>query len=146
LTAGPWLGVDVGAAKKGFDIAVIDARELLELRGGLTLGAVLEHVDHWRPRIVAIDSPRSCAPTGATTRPGERELAKAVCGIRWTPDEAHVRANRYYAWIVEGLALFEALRRTASTRSRCFRPHRGRGGAADEDRRPDRRGPRRDWR
>jgi hypothetical protein len=32
-----------------------------------------------------------------------------VCGIRWTPDEPQVRANPYYRWIVEGLALYAAL-------------------------------------
>jgi predicted nuclease with RNAse H fold len=29
--------------------------------------------------------------------------------IRWTPDERRVRASAYYAWVVEGLALFDAL-------------------------------------
>jgi predicted nuclease with RNAse H fold len=104
-----WIGVDVGAARKGFDIAVVDERRLLELRGGLDRGAVLERVAARRPAIVAIDSPRSCAPDGQRTRACERRLAKAICGIRWTPDEHHVRANPYYAWVVEGLTLFAAL-------------------------------------
>ncbi len=66
-------------------------------------------VEAHRPEIVAIDSPRSCAPPGQSTRECERLLARAVCGIRWTPDEDRVRAGAYYGWIVEGLALFEAL-------------------------------------
>ena len=28
---------------------------------------------------------------------------------RWTPDESHVLASAYYAWIIEGRALFGAL-------------------------------------
>jgi hypothetical protein len=30
-------------------------------------------------------------------------------GIRWTPDARRVRASAYYAWILEGAALFGAL-------------------------------------
>ena len=61
------------------------------------------------PRVAAIDSPRTCAPGGQTARQGERQLANSICGIRWTPDESHVQASAYYAWIIEGLALFKAL-------------------------------------
>ena len=62
-----------------------------------------------RPAVIAIDSPRCCAPGGRTARDGELQLARSICGIRWTPDEKHVRASAYYAWILEGLALFRAL-------------------------------------
>jgi len=105
----PWLGVDVGGKRKGFDVAVVDDRRLLALAGNLDRQAVIGVVDAQRPAIVAIDSPRSCAPEGHTTRAGERQLARSICGIRWTPDERHVRASAYYAWIAEGLALFDAL-------------------------------------
>jgi predicted nuclease with RNAse H fold len=105
----PWLGVDVGARRKGFHTALVDEQRLLDLSGGLTVDAVVARVESVHPAIVAIDSPRSCAPDGRRTRAGERQLARAVCGIRWTPDAAHVRANPYYDWIVEGLALFDAL-------------------------------------
>jgi predicted nuclease with RNAse H fold len=110
----PWLGVDVGGKRKGFDIALIDDRRVLALKGRLDLQAVAEIVERHRPAVVAIDSPRSCAPEGQTTRQGERELARSICGIRWTPDESRVRASNYYAWIVEGLAAFDALRGSES--------------------------------
>ena len=58
---------------------------------------------------MGIDSPRSCAQDGRTSRADERALARAVCGIRWTPDAARVHAGGYYAWIVEGLRLHRAL-------------------------------------
>ena len=104
-----WLGVDVGGERKGFDVALIDERRVLALKGGLDCEEVVELVARARPMVVAIDSPCCCAPDGQTTRDGERQLAKSICGIRWTPDEGRVRASPYYAWIVEGLALFSAL-------------------------------------
>jgi predicted nuclease with RNAse H fold len=104
-----WLGVDVGGTRKGFDVAVVDEYRLLELVGRLHCEAVLALVQTARPSIVAIDSPRLCAPAGQTSRDGERLLAKTVCGIRWTPDAAKVHSNDHYAWIVEGLRLYEGL-------------------------------------
>jgi predicted nuclease with RNAse H fold len=104
-----WLGVDVGGARKGFDVALVDEHRLLLLRGGLRRAAVVELADTTQPALVAIDGPRSCAPDGQTARDDERALNRAVCGIRWTPDARQVRANPYYAWILAGLELFEAL-------------------------------------
>jgi predicted nuclease with RNAse H fold len=104
-----WLGVDVGGKRKGFDIALVDARQILAIEGNLSYRGVVEVVDTARPRVVAIDSPCCCAPAGETTRWGERQLAKSICGIRWTPDESRVLASPYYAWIIEGLRLFKAL-------------------------------------
>lgn len=104
-----WIGVDVGGRRKRFDLAVIDEHSLLALAGGLGLDAIVELVEAQRPVVVGIDGPRCCAPTGQTARAGERALARAICGIRWTPDRSAVEGNPYYAWIVEGLALFEAL-------------------------------------
>jgi predicted nuclease with RNAse H fold len=104
-----WIGVDVGGQRKGFDAAVIDDRAVLALRDHLTVAQVAGLVAEFGPAVVAIDSPGHCAPAGQTARDDERRLARTVCGIRWTPDEQHVRASPYYAWIVEGLALFGAL-------------------------------------
>ncbi len=104
-----WVGVDVGGKRKGFDVAVIDDRRILAIRSHRTCQQVVEIVIENRPAVVAIDSPRSCAPDGQTTRDGELQLARSICGIRWTPDARRVHANAYYAWILEGLALFDAL-------------------------------------
>jgi len=103
------VGVDVGGKRNGFDVAVIDDRRVLVLQGRLTCRQVVGIVMANRPAIVAIDSPRSCAPDGQAAREGELQLAKSICGIRWTPDEGHVHASAYYAWILEGSALFGAL-------------------------------------
>jgi predicted nuclease with RNAse H fold len=104
-----WLGVDVGGPRKGFDVALIDDRRLLRLARRQNLDSVVSLVETNRPAVVAIDSPCCCAPEGATTREGERRLGREVCGIRWTPDRKKVHANKYYEWIVEGLALYTAL-------------------------------------
>ena len=99
----------MGGKRKGFHVAVIDDRRVLALQGHLTCQQVVGLALANRPRVTAIDCPRSCAPPGQTARDGERQLAKSVCGIRWTPDVSRVHASAYYAWIIEGLALFDAL-------------------------------------
>jgi predicted nuclease with RNAse H fold len=104
-----WLGVDVGGPRKGFDVALIDDRRVLELRSGLRTGDVVDLVAAVRPLVVGIDGPCSYAPDGETSRAGERALARAVCGIRWTPDRERVGAGGYYGWVVEGLRLYAAL-------------------------------------
>lgn len=106
-----WLGVDVGAERKGFDVALVDRRSLRLLVGGLTVEGVVTLAAERSPILVAIDSPRSCAPAGHTSRACERALNHAVCGIRWTPDHAHVQGSDYYAWVRHGLELFAALGR-----------------------------------
>jgi|SRR6185312_6489800 len=105
-----WLGVDVGAERKGFDVALVDERALRELRGGLSVAEVADLAASRSPVLAAVDSPRSCAPNGHTSRDDERALSRRVCGIRWTPDLAAVRdGGHYYAWVRHGLALFDAL-------------------------------------
>jgi predicted nuclease with RNAse H fold len=104
-----WIGVDVGGQRKGFDVAVISNTDLLDLRGQLSCAEVVCIVDDVRPGVVAIDSPRSCAPAGERSRECERTVAKEICGIRWTPDSASVGSSNYYGWIVQGLILYGAL-------------------------------------
>jgi len=104
-----WIGVDVGGKRKGFDAAIIDDRGVLELKDHLTCKQVVDLAMTNPPAIVAIDSPRSCAPEGKTARVSELQLARSICGIRWTPDQRRVHTSTYYAWVLEGLALFGAL-------------------------------------
>jgi predicted nuclease with RNAse H fold len=110
-----WAGVDVGA-RKGFDAAVIGEH-------GLVAGpqrirereSVLRWLRQQRPRVVAVDSPRVAASEGELSRGCERELVRAaVCGIRYTPSDAALRANEaYYGWILHGFRLYEALEEAA---------------------------------
>jgi predicted nuclease with RNAse H fold len=59
-----WVGVDVGGKRKGFDVAVIDDRRVLALQSHRTCEQVVGIVVANHPAVVAIDSPRSCAPEG----------------------------------------------------------------------------------
>jgi predicted nuclease with RNAse H fold len=108
-THGTVIGVDVGGRRKGFDVALLDDREVAALMRGLDRETVVEFVNMHQPALIAVDSPRSCAPEGQSTRECERELNTSICGIRWTPDRKRVHADPYFAWIVEGLALYTAL-------------------------------------
>ena len=111
-----WLGVDVGAPRKGFDAALVDAQGVVGLKRGLDVAAVTRLVEARAPAVVGIDSPGSPAPDGETSRAGERAVARAVCGIRWTPDAAALTANpHYYGWVLEGLRLHEALTEADTT-------------------------------
>lgn len=106
-----WAGVDVGA-RKGFDVAVIDARGLVARPARFTeIAALIGWLREERPRVVAVDSPRSPAPDGDLSRQGERDLVRArVCGVRYTPNAAALVANEgYYAWIRNGFDLYAAL-------------------------------------
>lgn len=105
-----WLGIDVGGERKGFDAALIDERGVLAMDRKLPVAGVLELVRTAGPTLVGIDGPCCWAADGETSRAGERLLNRTVCGIRWTPDQHQGRRSDYYAWIREGLALFDALR------------------------------------
>ena len=107
---GPWAGVDVGGRRKGFDVAVANDERLLALARCATPADVLRVLGDYEPLLVAIDSPCAAAPSGATLRECERALQAAVCGIRWTPDQAALDSgNPYYEWIRLGLDLYRAL-------------------------------------
>lgn len=117
-----WAGVDVGARRKGFHVAVVDDRGLMA--GPAQRTTPLE-VAAWlrdaRPSLVAVDSPRRPAPDGERSRADERALARAVCGIRYTPDRQALHGNpRYYAWIRHGLELYEALAAAGWEAIECF--------------------------
>ena len=115
-----WMGVDVGGPRKGFDVALVDDRRLVDLRRRQSVDDVVACVARAGPTVVAIDSPRSCAAAGQTHRPGEKALRNAVCGIRWTPPLSELDGNPYYEWIVEGLRLYRALEDLPVQVIECF--------------------------
>jgi predicted nuclease with RNAse H fold len=111
-----WAGVDVGGKKKGFHAVVIDD-------GGVVAGPqniekaneVVMWLERFAPVVVAVDSPSCAAPAGERSRAGERALASAVCGIRWTPDaEALAAGGAYFEWIRNGLELYACLATTTT--------------------------------
>jgi predicted nuclease with RNAse H fold len=110
-----WAGVDVGGTRKGFDVAVIESRGSELHLSGLPrrfpdVAGVVAMVLETTPSVVAVDSPIRAARPGSLSREGERELARNVCGIRYTPDRATLEANpTYYGWILNGFRLYAAL-------------------------------------
>lgn len=115
-----WMGVDVGGARKRFDVAVIDDQRLIDVRRRQSVDDVIGSVVSAKPAVVAVDSPRTGAPPGMTHRPEEKKLRAAVCGIRWTPPTAQLSGNPYYEWIVQGLRLYQALRGHEVEVIECF--------------------------
>jgi predicted nuclease with RNAse H fold len=116
-----WAGIDVGDRRKGFHAAVVDRDGLAA--GPKRLATAADAVD-WltmhRVSVVAVDSPCVTAPEGTLSRPSERRLARAVCGLRYTPDRKRLEDNPYYGWILHGLELYAALARQAWTTIECF--------------------------
>jgi predicted nuclease with RNAse H fold len=117
-----WAGVDVGGRRKGFHLAIVDTRRL---RAGPVRKQTVRQAVGWllwqAPRLVAVDSPRAPAPPGCRSRPEEREIARSVCGIRYTPAHESLAGNpRYYDWIFRGLDLYRALAEAGLEAVECF--------------------------
>jgi predicted nuclease with RNAse H fold len=105
------VGIDVGGERKGFHGCAIDGERIVA--GPQAIGGVEAAVDWvawFEPTTIAIDSPCEAAPAGTKARPDEVEFNRAgICGIRFTPPLDQLAGNPYYAWIVHGLRLYEAL-------------------------------------
>jgi predicted nuclease with RNAse H fold len=114
------MGVDVGGKRKAFDVALIEDRSLIGLRQRQSVDEVVTWLTQAKPTVVAIDSPSTCAPANATHRTAEKKLRDAVCGIRWTPPRDKLNGNPYYEWIVEGMRLYDALRKQPLIVIECF--------------------------
>lgn len=103
------IGIDVGGYKKGFHGCAVRGREIICGPKRLSdIGTAVALVMDLNPTMVAIDCPCACAPDGKSSRDGERELARCVCGIRWTPDRSRL-VGPYYEWIEHGLKLYDEL-------------------------------------
>jgi predicted nuclease with RNAse H fold len=106
-----WVGVDVGAERKGFHIAALDANGVIFGPENVkSVNEVVATVVDLMPIVIGIDSPCCAADPGGRSRACERALASAVCGIRYTPDANTItNGGAYYAWIRNGFALYQAL-------------------------------------
>ncbi|MBS1845357.1 MAG: GNAT family N-acetyltransferase [Actinobacteria bacterium] len=104
------VGIDVGGRRKGFHGCALRGDDVVA--GPLRLpdvASATEWVTALGPAVVALDSPKTCAPEGESSRAGERDLARAICGIRWTPERSRLAGNPYYEWVEHGLELYDAL-------------------------------------
>src|SRR5437879_2934626 len=92
-----WAGVDVGGGRKGFDVAVIESRgpelQLVWLRREGRVENVKALLVEVEPTVIAIDSPIAPALPGCLSRDCEKEVARAVCGIRYTPNRVVLEAH-----------------------------------------------------
>jgi len=112
-------GVDVGGRRKGFHVAVVDEdRLVVGPTRAATAAQVVELVA--AADLVAVDSPCAPAPDGLRSRPCERDLARAVCGIRYTPARALLEDNPYYEWILNGFELYVELAAAGLQAIECF--------------------------
>jgi predicted nuclease with RNAse H fold len=114
-------GIDVGGPRKGFHIAVLEESgeeprliQVCKLETTATPKTVVEFLRQHSPLCIAVDSPRQPAPPNHKSRTCEKRLNAVIrCGIRYTPDHASLsatpEARRYYAWIQNGLDLYQAL-------------------------------------
>lgn len=113
------VGIDVGGRRKGFHgCALRGAAIVAGPRRLPDLASAVDWVTALEPALVALDSPRTCAPAGASSRAEERELNKGVCGIRWTPERSRLAGNPYYEWVEHGLELYDALAAAGVDRGR----------------------------
>ena len=110
-----WVGIDVGAPRKGFHAAAVDRgldAELREFAGDDQLDRIVGWIGSVAPEVVAVDSPAAWAAPGLQARRCEVAFARArICGIRFTPDAAtaDARSDGYFGWIEHGLALWQRL-------------------------------------
>lgn len=114
-----WAGVDVGAERKGFHLALVDDRTCISIRGGardhLSVEDAVCLLSEWRPGVIAIDSPCEWASDSEHSRPEEKRIAREICGIRWTPHRSAGAKSTYYAWVRHGLKLYEAIREVGNS-------------------------------
>jgi ribosomal protein S18 acetylase RimI-like enzyme/predicted nuclease with RNAse H fold len=104
------VGIDVGGRRKGFHACAMRGDEVVAGPDNLAdVDATVAWVTALDPSTVALDSPKTCAPAGESSRADERALARAVCGIRWTPERSKLAGNPYYEWVEHGLELYASL-------------------------------------
>jgi predicted nuclease with RNAse H fold len=104
------VGIDVGGRRKGFHGCALRGNRVVAGPERLPdVASAIEWVVALGPGVVALDSPKTCAPAGESSRADERELARAICGIRWTPERSRLAGNPYYEWVEHGLELYDAL-------------------------------------
>ncbi|HZJ55183.1 MAG TPA: DUF429 domain-containing protein [Myxococcaceae bacterium] len=118
-----WAGVDVGGRRKGFHLAILDARGRVIVAGEriATARGVVERLRPLAPVLVAVDAPRRPAEPGQRSRACEREFVRAgICALRFTPDLRELRKNPFHEWVVMGLALYRALDRSGLSAVECF--------------------------
>lgn len=104
------IGFDVGAAAKGFHGAALDGQRLLDHCQGVDLVEASAFAEQYKPRVVALDSPRRPAAVGQKSRVNEREFARYInLPVFFTPDLETINSNDFYSWMRPGFLLYHLL-------------------------------------
>src|SRR5262245_43010046 len=107
-----WCGVDVGGHRKGFHLAAVDTTAPLDApRTGLDGAGAVEWIIRFSPAATAVDSSISAAPTGRSSRAGERRMRVRLAATfgRLQSSRQSWRDRTPYGWITHGFQLYEAL-------------------------------------
>jgi predicted nuclease with RNAse H fold len=105
-------GVDVGGSRKGFHLAVVDGRRVVDVAHVRDVSAAVAWLYEHAPELTAVDAPIEPGP-----RVCERELARSVCHLYFTPMLAE---GPFYDWMRRGAELYAALLTAGLTAIECF--------------------------
>jgi len=109
-------GIDVGGPTKGFHAVALRDGTYFEQFHSLDAADMASWVQRSAARAVGVDAPCRWR-TGAQMRPAERELARLGFRCFATPRREKGEVRPFYAWMRNGLALYEAL---AGGSAACF--------------------------
>jgi predicted nuclease with RNAse H fold len=101
-------GIDVGGPRKGFHAVALRDGEVFATFHSPEAAGIASWVQGTGARAVGVDAPCRWR-TGRSMRPAERELARLGFHCFATPGRKTGEAHPFYAWMRNGLSLYEAL-------------------------------------
>ncbi len=101
-------GIDVGGPGKGFHAVALRHGEVIDTFHSLDRAGMASWVRRSGARAVGVDAPCRWR-AGGRMRAAERELGELGFRCFATPVQATGEAHPFYAWMRNGLALYEAL-------------------------------------
>ena len=101
-------GIDVGGARKGFHAVALRGGEYFDSFHCLEAAGMASWVRRVGARAVGVDAPCRWRK-GRQMRPAERELARLGIRCFATPGRETGEAHPFYAWMRNGLLLYERL-------------------------------------
>lgn len=103
------IGIDVGAARKGYHAVALGARGALTLFQSSSADDMAAWCRVMNAQVVAIDAPCKWRGEGAEARTAERALAADRISCFSTPTLAKARGHTFYTWMFAGQELYTAL-------------------------------------
>ncbi len=109
MTAPLVIGIDVGAAKKGFHALALRGSELSAPFHAKAATELARWCIDQQPAVIAIDAPCHWREAHGPARLAERALAQDRISCFSTPTEEKARGHSFYTWMHAGHALYSAL-------------------------------------